>query len=80
MRAYIVHDKTGQIRWLTVQDAEIEGELEVEAGEGETVLSIELADADTADLPRGQRAQRVADELLGGFKVDVAQRRLVAGK
>ena len=78
MRALIVHDKAGEIQWLTIQDSEIEGELGIEVAKGESVLEVELGDADEDGESRSQRAQRTADELIGGFKVDVQKKKLVA--
>jgi hypothetical protein len=80
MRALIVHDKAGEIQWLAIQDSEIEGELGLEVAKDESVLEIELGAVDDDGESRSQRAQRTADELVRGFKVDVAKKKLVARK
>jgi len=78
MRTHIVHDDSGEILWMAVQDSETRGELEVEVGEGESILTLDMGTVAIAPQLRDQHIQqRVKDIAEGDFRVDVARRELV---
>ena len=77
MHTLIVHDRNGEIKWLAVQDSEIDGELEIEVDNGESVLVFDMGDVGIEPQLRSQHVQQRANDMIREFRVDVARGRLV---
>lgn len=76
MNTFVVHDAVGNVVSVVVQDAEIEGELEIVAGDDEYVL--ELSAADLAQGADQDDPEGLVEALRAGeFRVDPSSRSLV---
>lgn len=85
MIAHIIHDKSGSIKSVVFQGTELEGELEIEPGEGEdSVTAVDLSevfperavDSDAEHEDSRHLLYLLARDIRSEFELDVERKTL----